>query len=89
MSLGRTPGPIQTAKEEQSYLLGSKTVIGLKKGASFFRRLQWSDGHDFSLMSMVKSYLSLNISKAYGPSINADIEQLNKQMNCYGKHLRF
>lgn len=31
---------------------------------------------------MVKSHLSLKILRVYGSSVNADMEQLNKQMNC-------
>lgn len=65
---------------KNSLCLENKTVIGLQTWASCFRRLRWGDGHGLSLMSTVKSHLSLNIPRAYGLSKNADFELLN----CYG-----
>lgn len=71
------------AEEEQSISKKTGLSAAYKKGASCFRRLYWGDGHGLSLMSTVKSHLSLNTPRTYGTSINADLQQLNKQMNCY------
>lgn len=88
VSLGRTPGPIQTAEEEQC-TLGNKTVIGRHTRGLWFQKAAWGDGHNWSLMLTVKSHLSLNLPRACEPSLNADLPQLNKQTNCSGLHLRF